>query len=198
MISTYTAPAYFGPSLSRQFDNHVHGQSAARVSSLPPRDKGHNVMTEGKAIHISNLPFRTETKDLKALLRPFGQVEVNIRRAKDKRCSATAQYASSIHAETAIRSLHEYVYGNRRLVVRLDRNEVGSTSNSPSCQGSDSDGSEGSTNAIQRNRLPKRTTGPLIVNGAANSQHKRRLSSNKGSPGRSDRTSDSDDESDDD
>jgi len=135
------------------------------------------IYTDQHSIHVSRLPHDTTQRDLQKLLSRTGTASnISIKRGKEKRCSATAQFKTSAEAAQAIRDLNGRKVGKMTLVVRYDRSEAGSASSAPSTtsKGSDSDSSTyrlASTTA----RQPLSRTGPLVVDGARGpGYHKRR------------------------
>ncbi|KAK5941532.1 hypothetical protein PMZ80_006811 [Knufia obscura] len=123
------------------------------------------VYTDRQAIHISRLPHDTTQRYLQKLLSRSGTVsDISIKRGKEKRCSATAQYRTSAEAAQAIRDLNGRKEGKMTLVVRYDRSEAGSASSAPSTtsKGSDSDSPARRVSSKQA----RSRTGPLVVDGA--------------------------------
>ena len=144
--------------------NHQH-----RVS-----DPENVVYTEQQSIHISRLPHDITQRELHNLVSHSGTVSnLYIKRGKEKRCSATAQYKTTTEAAHAIRDLDGKKLGKMTLVVRYDRSEAGSGSSAPSTgsKGSDSD----SSTCRLASRAMQSRTGPLVVDGARGpGYHKRR------------------------
>lgn len=128
------------------------------------------IYTDQHSVHISRLPHDTTSRDLQKLLSRSGTVSnISIKRGKEKRCSATAQYKTPAEAAQAIRDLNGRKVGKMTLVVRYDRSEAGSASSAPSTtsKGSDSDSSTAKQTLAR--------TGPLVVDGAKGpGYHKRR------------------------
>jgi len=138
------------------------------------RDLDELVYTDRHSIHISKLPHDTTQRELQKLLSQSGTVsDISVRRGKEKRCSATAQYATSIEAAKAIRELDGRKVGKMTLVVRYDRSEPGSISSAPSTTSKSSE-SDSSTHRASAKQTQSRI-GPLVVDGARGpGYHKKR------------------------